>query len=139
MSLAQVWTHSLFFTFSELKFSKFGNVNTLRAQLIFPPKSNFCNLFEFSPTKFTQKSISSTHYLCEIKTLLNLTCQGLSHNTKNTRSQIPIQFSVSILFNSHQEKGLIINCFHTVAPNSLKPSQCTPTHRELSENIKSVA
>jgi hypothetical protein len=35
-------------------------VNTLRAQLIFLSKPNFCNLFEFSATKFTEKEISST-------------------------------------------------------------------------------
>jgi hypothetical protein len=31
------------------------SVNTLRAQLIFLFKPNFCNLFKFSGTKFTQK------------------------------------------------------------------------------------
>ncbi len=30
----------------------------------------------------------------------------------------------------------MINSFHTVAPNSLKPSQCTLTCIELSEDIK---
>jgi hypothetical protein len=35
-------------------------VNTLRAQLIFPSQPNYCNLFEFSATKSTHKSISST-------------------------------------------------------------------------------
>jgi hypothetical protein len=49
-----------FFTFSELKISKFGNVNSLRAQLVFPSKPNFCNLFEFPAPKSTEKSISST-------------------------------------------------------------------------------
>jgi hypothetical protein len=53
--------HSLFFTFSEMKNSKFfSNVNTLMAQLIFPFKPNFCNLFEFPATKSTKKSISFT-------------------------------------------------------------------------------
>ncbi len=36
------------------------SVNTVRAQLIFPSKPNFCNLFEFPATKSTKKSISST-------------------------------------------------------------------------------
>ncbi len=35
-------------------------VNTLRAQLICRSKPNFCNLFEFSATKFTEKEIPST-------------------------------------------------------------------------------
>ncbi len=36
------------------------SVNTLRVQLIFLSKPNFCNLFEFPATKSTPKSISST-------------------------------------------------------------------------------
>jgi hypothetical protein len=36
------------------------SVNALRVQLIFPSKPNFCNLFEFSATKFTQNSIYFT-------------------------------------------------------------------------------
>ncbi len=51
--------------------------------------------------------------------------------------QIPMQFSVSILFTFHWEIGSIINGFYTVTPNSLKPSQCTPTHQELYKDIKS--
>jgi hypothetical protein len=39
--------------------------------------------------------------------------------------QIPIQFSILILFRFHWENGSMFNSFHTVAPNSLKPSQCT--------------
>jgi hypothetical protein len=39
------------------------SVNTLRAQLIFPYKPNFCNLFQIPATKSTQKSISSTTWL----------------------------------------------------------------------------
>jgi hypothetical protein len=35
-------------------------VNTLRAQLIFPSKPNFRNLFDFPATQSIQKSISST-------------------------------------------------------------------------------
>jgi hypothetical protein len=42
------------------------------------------------------------------------------------RPQIPIQFSLSILFDFHGENGSMIKSFHTVAPNSLKPSWCTP-------------
>jgi hypothetical protein len=53
--------------------------------------------------------------------------------------QIPIQFSVSIFFDFHGENGSMIKSFHTVAPNSLKPSCCTPIHQELSDDTKSVA
>ncbi len=52
--------------------------------------------------------------------------------------QIPIEFSVLILFNFYSENGSIINSSHTGPPNSLKPSLCTPTHRELSEDTKSA-
>jgi hypothetical protein len=52
--------------------------------------------------------------------------------------QIPIQFSVLILYSFHWENGSTINSFHTVAPNSLEPSKCTPPHQEISKNIKSV-
>ncbi len=68
-------------------------------------------------------------------TLLNLTHWGLSKNTKNS-PKIPIQFSVLILFNFHWENGSIFNSFYTIAPNSLKPSQCTSTHRELSKDTQ---
>ncbi len=54
-------------------------------------------------------------------------------------SQIPIQFSILILFSFHWENGSIINSFHTVAPNSLKPSWCMTTYLELSEDTKSTA
>jgi hypothetical protein len=47
--------------------------------------------------------------------------------------KIPIQFSVSILFSFHWINGSIINSFHIIAPNNLKPSQCTHAHWELSK------
>jgi hypothetical protein len=59
--------------------------------------------------------------------------------TKSTPHKIPIQFLVLILFSFHRENGSTINSFHTKALNSLKPSWCTPTHRELSNDNKSVA
>ncbi len=40
-----------------------SSVNTLRAQLNFPSKPKFCNLFGFPGIKSTQKSISSASYL----------------------------------------------------------------------------
>jgi hypothetical protein len=51
--------------------------------------------------------------------------------------QISIQFSVSILFNFRWENDSIINRFHTIAPNNLKPSRCTLTQRELFKDTKS--
>jgi hypothetical protein len=53
--------------------------------------------------------------------------------------QIPIEFSFFILFNFHWKNGSITNSFHTIAPNSLKPSWCTLTHQELSKDMKSAA
>lgn len=58
--LAPIVNTFIFFTFSELRFSKFSNVNILMAQQIFSSKPNFSNFIEFSATKYTQKSISST-------------------------------------------------------------------------------
>jgi hypothetical protein len=49
-----------------------------------------------------------------------------------------MQFLVFTLFNFHWKNGSIINSFHTIAPNSLKPSWCTPAHWELSKDTKSV-
>ncbi len=117
MPLPQVWTHSSFFTFLGLKISKFTNVNTFRVQLIFPSKPNFCNLFEIFSNKIHWKiNIFHTLALKIVKLAqLNLTPRGLFNNTKNA-PQIPIQFSVLILFNFHW----IINSFHTLAPKSLK-------------------
>jgi hypothetical protein len=54
-------------------------------------------------------------------------------------SQIPIQFSILILFSFHWESGSISNSFHTLVPDSLKPSWCTATHLELSQDTKSTA
>ncbi len=45
--------------------------------------------------------------------------------------QILIHFSISILSGFHWENGSIINSFHIIAPNSLKPSQCTPLFKSI--------
>ncbi len=93
---------------------------------------------------FQRQNSFETKYLPHLSsenfewTLLNLTHEGLPKNTKNT-PKIPMQFSVSILFSFHWENGSIINHFHTVAANSLKPSLCTCTHWEFSEDTKSAA
>jgi hypothetical protein len=135
--LAQAWTHSLFFTFSELKFSKFGNVNTFRAQLIVPnPTFAIC-------LNFQQQNSLKNEYLqhlssknCEINSIKSDSPRAFQQHQE--RPQIPIQFSDSILFNFRWENGSIINSFHIVAPNTLKPSWCTPTHHELSKDTKST-
>jgi hypothetical protein len=53
--------------------------------------------------------------------------------------QVSIQFAVSILFSFHWKNGSIINSLHTVTPNILKPSRCTPTHWELSQDTNNTA
>jgi len=118
------------------------SVNTLRAQLIFPSKPNFTNWVEFSTTTDPLKNqyllqLSSEN--CEMNSVKSDSLRAFQKH-QELPHKIPIQFSVLILFNFHWEKGSIFNSFHTVAPNSLKPSQCTSTtHRELSEDTKSAA
>jgi hypothetical protein len=112
----------------------------LRAQLIFPSKPNFCNLLNFqqqNPLKNQYLSHLSSEN-CEINSIKSDWLRAF-HQHHQERPQIPMQFSVSILFSFHWENGSIINSFHTVAPNSPKPSQCTPTYLALSEDTKSVA
>ncbi len=106
---------------------------TLRTQLIFPFKHNFCNLFKFPANKIHSKiNISGILALKIVKqTLLNLTPQEL-FNKRQKHLQIPINFfqfwfSKKII----GKNGSIINSFHTIAPKSLKPSRCTLTQSEL--------
>lgn len=54
-------------------------------------------------------------------------------------AQIPIQFSVLVLFSLYWKNDSTINRFHNVTPNRLKPSRCTPIHWELYESTKSMA
>jgi len=100
-------------------------VNTLRAQLIFPSKTNFCNLFEFPITNSTQKSISSTPSLwnCEINFIKFDSPKAFQQHQECP--QFSIYFSISILFNFPWKNGSIINSFHTIDPNNLKPSRRT--------------
>ncbi len=44
---------------------------------------------------------------------------------------ILIHLSISILSGFHWENGSISNSFHIVAPNSLKPSQCTSLFKSI--------
>jgi hypothetical protein len=93
----------------------FQQQNLLKNQYLPQPSSENC---EINSIKFDFPSTLQHHHEC---------------------LQIPIHFSVSTLFNFHWENGSIINSFHTRVPNSLKPSQCTPTHWELSKDTKSAA
>jgi hypothetical protein len=125
-------THSLFFTFSELKFFKFDNVNALRAQLIIPSKPNIYNLFEF-PEKNPLKNQYLSHLSsenCEINSIKSDSPEGFLTTPRTPPNS-------NTVFSFHWENDSIINSFlHTVASNSLKPSQCTPTHQKLSEKIR---
>ncbi len=127
----------LFFTFSELKISNFNDVNThtLRA-LIFLPNPNFAICLNFqrqNPFKNQYLPYISSEN-CGINSVESDSPRAFQQHQKCP--QIPIQFSVWILFNFHWENGSIINSFDTVAPNSLKPSRCTPTHQELSKDTR---
>jgi hypothetical protein len=117
------------------------SVNTWRAQLDFPSKPNFTNWVEFSTTDSLKNQYLShlSSENCEMNSVKSDSLRAFQKH-RELPHKIPIQFSVLILFNSHWEKGSIFNSFHTIAPNSLKPSQCTSTtHWELSEDTKSAA
>jgi hypothetical protein len=77
------------------------SVNTSRAQLIFPFKPNFCNLFEFSTTKSTQKPFFShlNSNFFEINSIKSDSPRAFQQHQDTF--QIPILFAVSILFNFH--------------------------------------
>jgi hypothetical protein len=88
------------FTFSELKICKSSTVNTLKAQLIFPFKPIFCNLFEFSEQNPLKNQylphLTSENYEINV---LNLIHQGLSNNTNNTPIfQHNFQFQFYLIF-----------------------------------------
>ncbi len=114
MLLAQVWTYSLIFTFSAICLN-FQQQNTLKNQDLPHLSSENCktnSVKSNSPRAFQQHQ---------------------------EYPQIPIQFSVSILFRFQWENDSIINSIHTVAPKSLQPNRCTCTHLELFEDTKSMA
>jgi hypothetical protein len=120
--------------FQNWKFSKFSNVNTLRAQLIFPSKPNFCNLFEFLATKSTQKSnIFQTLALKIVKwILLNLTCLGLFKNKENP--QIPIQFFSLDFYLIFIEKLILYHSSKQFQTKSVRPY----SSRAFFKDIKST-
>jgi hypothetical protein len=78
-------------------------------------------------TQYLLHLISSENY--EIKSIKSDLLQAFQQHQECP--QIPMQSSTLILFNFHEKNGSIISIFHTVAPMSLKPIRCTPTHREL--------
>jgi len=100
----------IFFNFHNWKILKFGNVNTLRAQLIFPSKPNFWEFFGISSNKIHSK-INIFHTSgsenCEIKLIKSDLTRAFQQHQQHL--QIPMQFSVSILFNFHWENGSIIS------------------------------
>jgi hypothetical protein len=89
-------THFLFFTFSN-----FGNVNTLRAQLVFFP--NHCAICLI----FHQQNILKKQYFPHINyenyeiNFIKIDIKGFS--TTPRIPQIPIQFSIPILLNFHEK------------------------------------
>jgi len=92
---------------------------------------------------FQNKIHSEINYLPHL-TFENYEIQSIKYDSPRAFQQhqehppIPIRFAISILFNFHWKLYSIINSFHTIAPNNLKSSQCTPTHWELSKDIKSI-
>ncbi len=118
--LGQVWTHlgpNWFFLPNPIfaMCLNFQQQNPLKNQYLPQPSSENC---EINSITFDFPSALQQHH---------------------ERLQIPIQFSVSTLFNFLWKNGSIINSFHTVVPNSLKPSWCTPTHWELFKDTKTPA
>ncbi len=119
MPLAQVWTHWGF-------------------NWIFLPSPIFAICLNFQ-----QQNSLKNQYLSHLS---SENCQINSIKSDSLRAfrqhqewpQIPLQFSVSALFSFYWESGSIINSFHTIAPNSLKPSWGTPTHWKLFEDTKST-
>jgi len=126
-----VWTHSLFFTFSELKISKFENVNTLiEGSTDFSSQTHFLQLVWICSNKIYSKiNMFHTHLsseYCELDSIESDLLRAVQQHQEHP--QIPIQFLVLILilFSFHWENGSIINSFHTVAPTSLKTELVHP-------------
>jgi hypothetical protein len=117
--LAQVWTH-------------------WRLSWYFLPNPIFAICLNFqqqNPIK-NQYLLHLSSKNCEIHSIKSYSLRAFEQYQECP--QITIQFLVLILFNFHWENNSIINNFHIVAPNCLKPNQCTSTHWELSKDIKSV-
>ncbi len=91
-----LWWHILYFShFQNLKFVNSAMWTHQGVNWFFPFKPNFCNFFEFSVTKSTQKSINIVHTLALkiVKwSLLNLKWQGLSKNAPKFQYSFQFQF-----------------------------------------------
>ncbi len=119
MLLAQVWTH--------WRLNRFFLPNPIFA---------ICSNFQLQNPLKNQCLPHLSSENCEINSIKSNLPRAFQQHQEHP--QIPMQFSVSILFSFHWENGWIINYLHTVAPNSLKPSWCIPTHGELSEDTRSI-
>ncbi len=112
-------------------------MNTLKIQLIFPSKPNFLQ-FVWIFNNIIHSKIDILHTLalknCEINSIKSDSSPRGFPTTTRTPPKFQYSFSVSILFSFHWENDSIINSFDTVAPKSLKPSQCTLTHWKLFEH-----
>jgi hypothetical protein len=82
---------------------------------------------------FQQQNLLENQYLphlssenCEVNSIESDSLRAFQQHQE--QPQIPIHFAVLILLSFHRENDSIINSFHTIAPNSLKSSQCTPAH-----------
>ncbi len=114
MPLAKMQTQFSFFTFS-----RFGNVNTLRAQLIVPPNSMFAIFLIFHQQNLLKKQYFPhiSYENCEINSIKIDASRAFQQHQEHT--QIPIQFSVPILLHFHWENGSIINSFHIIILNKV--------------------
>ncbi len=122
-----------------MAFNTGSSLNRVWAQLKFPSKTQFLAICLNFQQQNSLKNQCLSHLSSENYEINSIESDPLRTFLQQHQEcfQIPMQFSVSILFNFHWENGSIINSFYTVTPNSLKPSQCTPTHRELYKDIKS--
>ncbi len=85
--------------------------NTLKVQLIFPSKPNFCNFFEFPTTKSNKKKILHFSFKnCELHSIRYYSLRAFQHHQECP--QVLIQFLLLISFNFHWENNSIINNFH---------------------------
>jgi len=132
----KIWKSNIDYTYSfyewlQPMFYWIYKCSTLRVQQFFPSKPNFGNFLNFQ-----QQNPLKIHYFpffsyenCEIKSIKFDSPRDFQQHQEHC--QIPIFF-----FNFYWKNVSIINSFHTIVPNSLKLSWCTPTHCTLSKNIK---
>ncbi len=75
---------------------------------------------------FQQQNPFKNQYLPPGLSSKNCEINAIKPHSSRAFQQHLKQFSVSILFSFHGENGSIINSFHTIAPDNIKPSQCNP-------------